>query len=181
MFTQWYLNLLYFARFIFVIKPPQFIQTYVRAVILTEVSMKFKYLKADFTLDRWYNDWFVNHNCLGSYSKFVISKTKTSCNTVFIENLFANKTQQCLILYLLHCTIFESFKFSDYLHWFNLMISYHCIRSIRIWSFAGPYFPAFKLNTPYLSIFSPNEGKCGKSVRIPRLFCRIFPHWDLVF
>ena len=41
------------------------------------------------------------------------------------------------------------------------MISYHCVKSIRIGSFAGPYFPAFRLNTPYLSIFSLNEGKCG--------------------
>lgn len=173
MFTQWYLNLLYFARFIFVIKPPQFIQTYIRAVILTEVSMKFKYLKADFTLDRWYNDWFVNHNCLGSYSKFVISKTKTWCNTVFIENLFANKTQQCLILYLLHCTIFESFKFSDYLHWFNLMISYHCVKSIRIGSFAGPYFPAFKLNKDRYGVSLLTKYKIEKIYK----YFRLFKYW----
>ena len=27
--------------------------------------------------------------------------------------------------------------------------------------FSGPYFPAFGLNTPYLSTFSPNAGKYG--------------------
>ena len=29
----------------------------------------------------------------------------------------------------------------------------------KIESFCGPYFPAFRLNTPYLSVFSPNAGK----------------------
>ena len=27
--------------------------------------------------------------------------------------------------------------------------------------FSGPYFPAFGLNTVYLSVFSPNAGKYG--------------------
>ena len=27
--------------------------------------------------------------------------------------------------------------------------------------FSGPYFPAFGLNTPYLSVFSPNAEKYG--------------------
>ena len=27
--------------------------------------------------------------------------------------------------------------------------------------FSGSYFPAFGLNTPYLSVFSPNAGKYG--------------------
>ena len=27
--------------------------------------------------------------------------------------------------------------------------------------FSGPYFPAFELNTPYLSVFSSNAGKYG--------------------
>ena len=32
----------------------------------------------------------------------------------------------------------------------------HCIKSVRIWNYSGPHFPAFGLNTPYLSIFSTN-------------------------
>ena len=28
----------------------------------------------------------------------------------------------------------------------------HCVKSVRIWSYSGPY---------YLSVFSPNVGKCG--------------------
>ena len=38
---------------------------------------------------------------------------------------------------------------------------FHCVKSVRIRSFFGPYFPAFWLNTPYSSAFSPNAGKNG--------------------
>ena len=36
------------------------------------------------------------------------------------------------------------------------------MKSVRIRSFSGPYFPAFELmqiDTPHLSVFSPNAGK----------------------
>ena len=29
---------------------------------------------------------------------------------------------------------------------------FHCVKSVRIRSFSGPHFPAFGLNTPYLSL-----------------------------
>ena len=40
----------------------------------------------------------------------------------------------------------------------------HCVKSVRIWSYSGPYFPAFGLtteryNTELLSLFSQNAGK----------------------
>ena len=35
-------------------------------------------------------------------------------------------------------------------------IHLHCVKSVRIRSYSGPYFPAFGLNTEYLS---PNAGK----------------------
>ena len=35
----------------------------------------------------------------------------------------------------------------------------HYVKSVRICSNSGPYFPAF--STPYLSEFSPNAGKYG--------------------
>ena len=53
------------------------------------------------------------------------------------------------------------------------------------WSAFFPYFPAFWLHTPYLSVFSPNAGKCGEnavSLRIQsecgkmREKCNISPH-----
>ena len=39
----------------------------------------------------------------------------------------------------------------------------HCAKNVRIRSYSGPYFPAFGLNTErygYLSVLSPNAGKC---------------------
>ena len=49
----------------------------------------------------------------------------------------------------------------------------HCVKSIRIRSFFGLYFPTFELNTkniPHLSVFSPNVGKYGsEKLRIKAL------------
>ena len=38
-----------------------------------------------------------------------------------------------------------------------------CVKSVRIRSYFCPHFPAFGYfpHTPYLSVFSPNAGKCG--------------------
>ena len=36
--------------------------------------------------------------------------------------------------------------------------NYYCVKSVRIRSFSGPYFPIFGLNTER---FSPNAGKYG--------------------
>ena len=35
------------------------------------------------------------------------------------------------------------------------------VKSVHIWNFSDLYFPAFGLNTEYLSLFSPNAGKYG--------------------
>ena len=37
----------------------------------------------------------------------------------------------------------------------------YCVKSVHIRSYSGPHFPAFVLNTVYLSVFSPNAGKFG--------------------
>ena len=34
------------------------------------------------------------------------------------------------------------------------LIGYHCMKSVRIWSFSDPYFPAFELNTERYGVFS---------------------------
>ena len=48
---------------------------------------------------------------------------------------------------------------------------YHCVRSIHIRSYSGPYFPAFGLNTEYLSVFSPNAEKYGpEKLRMQTIF-----------
>ena len=38
-----------------------------------------------------------------------------------------------------------------------------CPYSELLWSAYFLHFPAFGLNTPCLSVFSPNAGKCGKN------------------
>ena len=38
------------------------------------------------------------------------------------------------------------------------------VKSVSIWSFSGPYFPAFYLNVERHSVFSPNAGKNGPEV-----------------
>ena len=51
------------------------------------------------------------------------------------------------------------------------------MKSVRIWSFSGPYFPAFRLITNrYLSVFSPNAGKYWPE----KLLIQIFFHAVLV-
>ena len=39
----------------------------------------------------------------------------------------------------------------------------HCVKSVQIWSFSGPYFPELGFNTEIYAIyvFSPNTGKYG--------------------
>ena len=64
----------------------------------------------------------------------------------------------------------------------KLKVEYqHCVKSVCIRSFSGPYFPAFRLNTerletPYPSVFSPNGGRCRREkLQIWTLFtqCRV--------
>ena len=43
---------------------------------------------------------------------------------------------------------------------YAFIMFYHCMKSVRIWSYSGPYFSAFGLNTERHT-FTPNAGKCG--------------------
>ena len=48
----------------------------------------------------------------------------------------------------------------------------HCVKSVRIRSFSGTYFPAFKLK--YLSVFSPYAGtKEPEKLQIWTLFMQL--------
>ena len=39
---------------------------------------------------------------------------------------------------------------------------WHCVKSVRIWSYSGPYFPAFGLNTERYRMSIRIQTKCGK-------------------
>ena len=62
----------------------------------------------------------------------------------------------------IYCEQNQKFSFrSDY---------WHCIKSVRIWSYSGPHFCHILLHsnwirrdTLYRFVFSPNAGKCGKN------------------
>ena len=38
----------------------------------------------------------------------------------------------------------------------------HYVKSVRIWSFSGPHFPAFGLNMERYSVFLRIQSECGK-------------------
>ena len=61
---------------------------------------------------------------------------------------------------------------------FSLIGTFQCLKSVRTRSFSGPYFLAFGLNTPYLSVFSPNAGKYGpEKFQIRTLFTQCLRHF----
>ena len=43
------------------------------------------------------------------------------------------------------------------------MFDKHCLKSVRIRSYSGPYFPAFGLNTERCSVFLRIQSECGKT------------------
>ena len=45
------------------------------------------------------------------------------------------------------------------------METFHCLKTVRIRRLSAPCFSAFGLNTPHLSVFSSNAGKCGPEVQ----------------
>ena len=51
-----------------------------------------------------------------------------------------------------------------------------CPYSELLWSAYFLHFPAFGLNTPCLSVFSPNAGKCGKNADQNNPKYRLFLH-----
>ena len=38
----------------------------------------------------------------------------------------------------------------------------HCVKSVRIWSYSGPYFPAFALNTERYGVSLHIQSECRK-------------------
>ena len=52
------------------------------------------------------------------------------------------------------------------------MSSCHCIKSVHIWSYSGPYFPAFGLNTERYEVSFRSQSECGK------IWTRITPNTD---
>ena len=47
-----------------------------------------------------------------------------------------------------------------HLHIYDLKVQ--CVKSVRIWSYSGPYFPAFGLNIERYSVSLRIQSECGK-------------------
>ena len=57
-----------------------------------------------------------------------------------------------------------------------------CVKSVHIRSFSGHYFPALRLNTEYLSLFSLNAGNYGpEKLRILPLFMQGIVLWKQIY
>ena len=54
-------------------------------------------------------------------------------------------------------------------------ITLHCVKSVHIWSYSGPYFPAFGLNTERYGISLRIQSECGK------IRNRITPNTDTIY
>ena len=58
----------------------------------------------------------------------------------------------------------------------------HSVKSVRIRTYSGPYFPTFGLNTERYGVFSPNAGKYGpEKLRIQTLSTQCLSQINLQF
>ena len=94
----------------------------------------------------------------------------TQSEWIWEKNVLHTKSTRCY------------FEFRNYLHW---------VKSVRIRSFSGPYFPAFGQNTERLIVSLCIQSKCGK-IRTRKTqhtatfhavldFWRILYNWELQF
>ena len=95
------------------------------------------------------NETNLLKNQLLIYIKFILKPELSSCffNVYMLEidtPYFLKKS-------------FECWKNVALQHIF-IFFKYHCVKSVRIRSYSGPYFPAFG-DTLYLPVFSLNAGK----------------------
>ena len=54
----------------------------------------------------------------------------------------------------------------------RILINVHCVKSVRIWSYSGPHFPAFGLNMERFGVSLRIQSECGK------MQTRITPNTD---
>ena len=83
-----------------------------------------------------------------------------------IKNISYNYFGHLVLISYIDYTTHGS-SFVDYLkHCILISFPFHCVKSVYIRNFSGPYFPAFGLNTE-----RPNAGKYGpEKLRIRTLF-----------
>ena len=131
-----------------------------------------KWFWAAFT-GHYFNKWTLYQKCKISCSV----KTSTYCHSIFARLSSAKQLPEKF-----HFEFLQAFSFSS--TWnkktsscrsntvtFRHNNAYmHCVKIVRIPSYSGPHFSHIfphsdwiRRDTEYLSIFSPNVGKCGKN------------------
>ena len=108
-----------------------------------------------------------------------------------------NRSRTCKLLvpkqtfkYLVSLAKWLSFRLRTKLLWVRVLLQslnfqikqslfYHswvrCVKCVRIWSYSGPYFPVFELNTERYSVSLRIQSKCGK------IRTRITPNTDTFY
>ena len=71
------------------------------------------------------------------------------------------------LIWILRCQLKLEQKHAGYLSLFldvfyHKMTLLHCVKSVRIRSYSGPHFPAFKMNTERYSVSLCFQSDCGK-------------------
>ena len=96
---------------------------------------------------------FLTTDTVGFYCFYIIYFTEFFISSFillyYLNTLFTERNSSWLI--------YESIKKLEVKT--SRVSNLHCVKSVRIQSYSGPYFPAFGLNTEYLSVSSPNAGK----------------------
>ena len=60
----------------------------------------------------------------------------------------------------------------------NKAIDKHCVKSVHIWSFSGPYFHAFGLNVARYYVSTLIQFNCGKKLRIETYSVHMWENTD---
>ena len=77
------------------------------------------------------------------------------------EAVIIQKPVQWTDFYMITASVMKEFKSNN---WFKTCDRKHCVKSVRFLSYSGPYFSRiFPHSDWYLSVFSPNAGKCRKN------------------
>ena len=90
------------------------------------------------------------------------SKWLWICTYMLVSDfMFKSKVSSSICRNEIYLNSNSSWKLLPAMIWYNLSYIYTSWKVSKYGVFSGLYFPAFGLNTPYLSVFSLNVGKYG--------------------
>ena len=83
--------------------------------------------------------------------------------TIFTQCFFRKmqKNSCSKILYRITTRKFQKKSLNNFC-WSSSSLRKHCVKIVRIQSYSGPHFPAFKLNTERYRVSLRIQSKCGK-------------------